>query len=190
MGCLETLKDSREQSSGEEGINDGRHVKGRGCGRGGAGPRWLGHMGFGHLLVTQATHTHTHTHTVLTEHGCCSSLTPAPRLRGPRAAPLLGQPSVPLAQARRRRQGRRGAGPRPPSPRRVGAAGPLNLSLPQSWVKLYPRSDYEALFVTCSQCPSLGDFSLLSPLPNSASPRGPGAAVSLGRCWWLQGHSS
>ena len=63
MGCLETLKDSREQSSGEEGINDGRHVKGRGCGRGGAGPRWLGHMGFGHLLVTQATHTHTHTHT-------------------------------------------------------------------------------------------------------------------------------
>ena len=61
-GCLETLKDSREQSGGGEGINDGRHVEGRGRGWG-AGPRWLGRMGFGCLLVTPATHTHTHTHT-------------------------------------------------------------------------------------------------------------------------------
>ena len=115
--------------------------------KGGAVGGGLGHAGWDawgldacwSLGLHTHTHTHTHTHRVLTEHGCCSSLTPAPRLRGPRAAPLLGQPSVPLAQAGTRRQGCRGAEPRPPSPRRVGAAGPLNLSLPQSWVKLYLR---------------------------------------------------
>lgn len=70
---------------------------------------------------------------------------------------------------------------------------PLNLHLPQSWVKLTKEmiTNPSSTVSPGHSNSSLGDFSLLFPhFPNSASPRDPGAAASLGRCRWLQGHTS
>ena len=116
-------------------IKEGRHVEGRGRG-------WATLAGTHGVWTSAAdsgyTHTHTHTHS---PHRAWMLLQPhsSPQVERTPGSASPGSPSVPLAQAGTRRQGCRGAEERPPSPRRVGAGRPLNLSLPQSRVKLYPR---------------------------------------------------
>lgn len=77
--------------------------RGEGAAEAGAGPRWLGHMGFGHLLVTRATHTHTQS----SQSTDVAQPHASPRLRGPRAT-LTVKPSAPLAQAGARSRGAEG----------------------------------------------------------------------------------